>query len=174
MVSVSSRLPDQELREEDLQAWASILPEPTEKEMRKRLLEAARTSFECFRDKRERTGQLVSLYSLHVADILALLDLDDETLTAAIIYRCVIESCVDEAVLEQRNQPQVASMVHDLIRIHGLSPGVLGGHADKSEENAENIRRMLLGISKDVRVVIILLAERLHLMRRLQYLPEEL
>lgn len=172
MVSRVSLLPGDQLDQASLAAWIKRLPEATDKESDKSLREAINLCVEQLADLKDKTGQQLSLYTLHVADLLIDLEMDDETITAALLYRIVGNRLKSIEEIEAQFGKVVAGLVNDLLMIQKLSPGVLSDREVKGEEHSENLRRMLLGISSDVRTVLILLVERVHLMRRLGNLDD--
>lgn len=174
MVAVSKHLPDERLTQAELDNWLACLPPPQASDKREQLLNAVQLVMDVFGDEVERTGQQLALYILHVADLLAHFELDDGTLTAAILYRVFSAEHCSEQELRENYSERVVNRVVDLARIQRLTPGVLAAREEEGEEHSENLRRMLLAISNDVRVLLIILAERVHLMRRLGYLPEQI
>ncbi|MEN8212919.1 MAG: bifunctional (p)ppGpp synthetase/guanosine-3',5'-bis(diphosphate) 3'-pyrophosphohydrolase [Pseudomonadota bacterium] len=169
MVTVSRRLPEEHLDSDAIDTWLTLLPPAEDAEVRDRLCEAAHAVLDLFAEEQERSGQQLALYILHVADILAQFDMDDETLIAAMLHRALSAGMIDQQTLQQRYGEAVAQRILSLDRIHQLTPGVLADREVKGEGHSENLRRMLLGLSSDVRVIMIMLAERVHLMRRQKY-----
>ena len=174
MVSIATTLPDERLTTAELEKWFSELPPASDKVLRKRLLAACELARERLGDEVERTGQPVFLYALNVADILARLGMDDETLAAAVLHRLVSRELIGSDDLKERFGPDVGHMVDDMVRIERLVPGVLAARETAKGDYSENLRRMFLDMSNDVRVILILLTERVHLMRRLRHLPEKI
>ncbi|KAA6182570.1 bifunctional (p)ppGpp synthetase/guanosine-3',5'-bis(diphosphate) 3'-pyrophosphohydrolase [Thiohalocapsa marina] len=138
-----------------------------------RLLDAAcALMIACRGDYRLETGETEARHRLSTADILFGLRMDAETLCAALLNGCLGRDGVTEAQLGERFGPGIASMVADLGRIGQLT-NVDRIIAEKDQrEHEENLRRLLLGIAEDVRVVLVVLAERLHLMRSAKALPD--
>jgi GTP pyrophosphokinase len=167
MVAVTKRLPDDGLTEADVEGWLDSLPSVQEPARRAQLVRAVHATLNAFGDEKERTGQQLVLYILHVADLLVHFELDDETLTAAVLYRGFSAGHFSEQELGDGYSEVIVKRVHDLARIQRLTPGVLAAREEEGEEHSENLRRMLLAISNDVQVLLIILAERVHLMRRL-------
>ena len=167
MVTVTNRLPDDGLTEADVEAWLDALPSAQEPGKRAQLVRAVHATLSAFGNERERTGQQLVLYILHVADLLVHLELDDETLTAAVLYRGFSAGHFSEQELQESYSDIIVKRVHVLERIQRLTPGVLAAREEEGEEHSENLRRMLLAISNEVQVLLIILAERVHLMRRL-------
>ena len=174
MVAVTKRLPDERLTEADVEEWINALPPPQERDKREHLVRAVHATLDVFHDETERTGQQLVLYILHVADLLVHFELDDDTLTAAILYRAFSAGHISEQKLADNYSEVVVSRVHDLARIQRLTPGVLAAREEEGKGHSENLRRMLLAISNDVQVLLIVLAERVHLMRRLGNLPQKI
>ena len=172
MVAVTRRLPEDHLDSDAVDAWLALLPQPEDAEIRRKLGEAAHSVLDLFGKQEERSGQQLALYILHVADILAQFDLDDSTLIAAILHRTLSAHIFDHDTLQQRYGESVARRIQSLDKIHQLTPGVLADREEKGEEHSENLRRLLLGLSGDVRVIMVMLAERVHLMRRQESFSE--
>ena len=172
MVAVSTRLPDEHLTNDAIDAWLSLLPPAEDADIRRKLGDAAHSVLDLFAEQEERSGQQLALYILHVADILAQFDLDDNTLIAAILHRTLSAGMSDHDSLQQRYGESVAQRIQSLDKIHQLTPGVLADLEEKGEGHSENLRRLLLGLSNDVRVIMVMLAERVHLMRRQEFFSE--
>lgn len=174
MVSVVSNLPyGDQLDSQDIAAWLdSIAPGRSEEELTL-LREACDLAVQVHEGELQDSGESTMRYLLSVADILANLGLDHETLAAAILHDALAAPEVDVALLRRRFGEGVAGMVEDMARI-GLVAGIQRDMVKESEvQHAENLRRMLLSIADDVRVVLIVLAEYLHDMRTLKHMPEE-
>ena len=176
MVGIATRLPSATVDRAGAEAWLANLPVTATAApgARQRLTWACERLLDDFADDVERTGQTVALYALHVADILAEFGMDDEILCAALLHRLLSSGHLDEAAIEAQFGEQVLAMVASMVRIGRLVPGVLAAREKHKTDDPEKLRRMLLDISSDVRVLLILLAERVHLMRRLKHLPEDI
>ncbi|RMF85809.1 MAG: bifunctional (p)ppGpp synthetase/guanosine-3',5'-bis(diphosphate) 3'-pyrophosphohydrolase, partial [Nitrospirae bacterium] len=114
-----------------------------------------------------RSGEPFLIHPLEVARIVADLHLDDVTIAAALLHD-VIEDC--DVTLEDLRREfgrEIAQIVAGLTRIKEIS------FTSPQEEQAENFRKMLVAMAEDIRVLIIKLADRLHNMRTLEYLPRE-
>jgi GTP pyrophosphokinase len=110
--------------------------------------------------------------ALSVADILHDLEMDDETLAAAVLQISGIPLLPAKVLAEFKQT--VAAMLQDLKKIGAVAEMKFEFGQEGVQEHAENLRRMLLTIADDVRVVVIILAERLHLMRLLKKTDGEL
>ncbi|HEX5844237.1 MAG TPA: GTP diphosphokinase [Pseudomonas sp.] len=112
---------------------------------------------------------------LEIAEILADLKLDQDSLVAAVIYRCVREGKVPLALVHQRFGPVVAKLVEGVLRMAAISASlnprdslVLG-----SQAQVENLRKMLIAMVDDVRVALIKLAERTCAIRAVKHADDE-
>src|SRR5690606_21527804 len=112
---------------------------------------------------------------LEIAEILADLKLDQESLVAAVIYRGVREGKVTLAVVHQRFGPIVAKLIEGVLRMAAISASlnprdslVLG-----SQAQVENLRKMLVAMVDDVRVALIKLAERTCAIRAVKHADDE-
>lgn len=119
------------------------------------------------------TGETQVRHSLSTADTLVGLRMDADTLVAALLNGCPGRLDVTEEQLGERFGSAISSMVGDLHRIGQITSLDSVIAAKDLDEHEENLRRLLLGIAADVRVVLIVLAERLHLMRSIKGLAEE-
>lgn len=101
-----------------------------------------------------------------VCDILIDLGFDVATLCAALLHDTVEDTYVTDAQLREEFGDEIANLVQGVTKLDKLQ------FASKEEEQAENIRKMFFAMAKDIRVIIIKLADRLHNMRSLHYLSE--
>lgn len=112
---------------------------------------------------------------LEMAQILANLQLDDETLVAAILYRSFREAKISEMEISQNFNETIAGLVIGVQRMAVISS--LSNHTDDSvfglpsDEQAENVRKMLIAIVDDVRIALIKLAERTCAIRAVKNAP---
>ena len=130
-----------------------------------------RRAFEFARDAHagqcRKSGEPFIIHPIEVGIILADLRMDAETITAALLHDTVEDTDVTLDELRKKFGEDVALMVDGVTKI-GLVPLV-----SKEEQQAENIRKILMAMSKDIRVIIIKLADRLHNMRTLAARPPE-
>ncbi|MFZ1574872.1 MAG: bifunctional (p)ppGpp synthetase/guanosine-3',5'-bis(diphosphate) 3'-pyrophosphohydrolase [Chromatiaceae bacterium] len=152
--------------------WLAALPEQYGEGDRARLHDACALLLGCRGRQTLETGETQVRYRLATADILAGMRQDADTLIAALLNGCLEAGDMTEEGLSQRFGPGIGRMVGDLRRI-GLLANVEAVIAAKEQDrHEENLRRLLLGIAEDVRVVLVVLAERLHLMRSIKDLDE--
>ncbi len=175
MVTTSSRLPEgDEITPEDVAHWVERLPVELSAEDRKYLGQAAQLALQADAGLTTLCGESQLRHALSVAEILADMGMDRETVAAAILLGCLGGKTV---TLEQIAKPLGANasrMVDDLTRIGTLTDLSSEVKPGDEEEHAENLRRLLLGIAEDVRVVLVVVAQQLHLMRSARSLSPEL
>jgi GTP pyrophosphokinase len=174
MVSVSSVLPAEGMADEPaVEGWLASLSGPRGPDDIAFLRAACAEARALFGSAVEPSGQDKLLYRLHVADILNALALDRATLAVAILHGAAGFPGYDAERVRTRLGEAVAGMLRDLERI-GAVATVGGPQPDQAEsEHTENLRRMLLSIAEDVRVVLVVLAERLQAMRTLKRLARD-
>lgn len=153
--------------------WLAALPENYPAEDRARLADACDMLVSCRGDLTLDTGETQVRHLLSTADILARLRMDADTLIAALLNGCLARPDIDEERLAERFGPGIARMVGDLARIDQIANVDAVIAAKDQIEHEENLRRLLLSIAEDVRVVLVVLAERVHLMRSIKSLDEE-
>jgi len=124
-------------------------------------------------DSTAETGESCLQHGLAIADILADLEVDQETLAAAIIYESVqyTELSIDD-VAEQLG-PNIARLVKGIKKMSAMSNLQALDKYSQNKQQLENVRKMLLAMVDDARVVLIKLAERLCVLRSSSPMPEE-
>ena len=115
-----------------------------------------------------KSGEAYIIHPLWVGIILADLEMDKETITAGILHDVVEDTVMTEDEIRQEFGDEVALLVDGVTKL-----GRLSYSADKLEVQAENLRKMFLAMARDIRVIIIKLADRLHNMRTLQFMKPE-
>ena len=124
-------------------------------------------------DQRRASGEPYISHTVAVAEILAGLRLDAETLVAAILHDVVEDTEVPLARIEQEFGRGVARLVDGVTKMGLIDAQVPEGRGSRERLKAESLRKLLLAMAEDVRVVLIKLADRLHNMRTLKYLEPD-
>jgi GTP pyrophosphokinase len=119
------------------------------------------------KDQTRASGEPYLIHPLSVAQILADLKLDVVTVSTGLLHDVVEDTLVTLDTIRAYFGPEVAHLVSGVTKISNL------GKVSKEEAQAENLRRMVLAMVDDIRVVLVKLADRLHNMRTLGFLPEE-
>lgn len=116
------------------------------------------------KDRRESRGEPYIIHPLCVAIILAELELDKESIIAGLLHDVVEDTVMTSEDVEKEFGSEVALLVDGVTKLTQLNY-----EHDKIEVQAENLRKMFLAMAKDIRVIMIKLADRLHNMRTMQY-----
>jgi GTP pyrophosphokinase len=136
---------------------------------------AYKTAYDAHKDQVRKSGEPYIIHPLCVAIILADLELDKETIVAGLLHDVVEDTIMTDQEISEQFGSDVALLVDGVTKLEKLNfHGEHGNYdkdAEKLERQAENLRKMFLAMAKDIRVILIKLADRLHNMRTLQHMP---
>jgi guanosine-3',5'-bis(diphosphate) 3'-pyrophosphohydrolase len=117
--------------------------------------------------QKRASGESYLVHPLEVANILADMRLDEVSVATGLLHDVVEDTLVELGTIRKYFGEEIAHLVDGLTKIAQIS------NISREEQQAENVRKMLLAMVDDVRVVLIKLADRLHNMRTLHFLPPE-
>ena len=126
---------------------------------------AYRIAKEAHKDQARKSGEPYIIHPLWVGIILADLEMDKETIVAGMLHDAVEDTAMTLDDITKEFGEEVALLVDGVTKL-----GQLSYSQDKLEVQAENLRKMFLAMAKDIRVIIIKLADRLHNMRTLEFM----
>ena len=139
---------------------------------------AYRVAFNAHDGQVRKSGEAYIIHPLCVSIILSELELDKETIAAGLLHDVLEDTIMTEQEMIDEFGEDVYLLVDGVTKLQHLHltnnvKGPKDKNADRLEMQAENLRKMFLAMAKDIRVIMIKLADRLHNMRTLQYQSEE-
>ena len=118
-------------------------------------------------DQKRKSGEPYIIHPTNVAYTIAELGLDEQTICAALLHDVVEDTDAGYEDIEKEFGTEIAEMVDGVTKLKLIQ------HASIEENQVENYRKMFLAMGKDIRVIIIKLADRLHNMRTLEFLKRD-
>ena len=131
------------------------------------IMKAYNLAKEKHKDQKRGSGEPYIIHPLNVAYILADIGLDDSTICAALLHDVVEDTDITDADLRKMFGNEIADMVAGVTKLSRIQ------FATVEEQQVEDYRKMFLAMGKDIRVILIKLADRLHNMRTLKYLKRD-
>ena len=160
---------EQEQIKEAFEDLLKSLRKETSKENRQKIKEAFEFANEAHKGVKRRSGEPYILHPLAVAKIAVKeIGLGTTSVISALLHDVVEDTVMTDEEIKQEFGAEVALLVDGVTKL-----GQLSYDADKVEVQAENLRKMFLAMAKDIRVILIKLADRLHNMRTLKYMTPE-
>ncbi|MDH5572660.1 MAG: GTP diphosphokinase [Gammaproteobacteria bacterium] len=158
----------------DVESWLTAIESTRNQKDAALIRKACQYSQQAHAGQTRLSGEAYFLHSLAVANILAELKLDAETICAAILHDVVEDTHITLDDIQTQFSPAIAQLVDGVTKMDIISTlRTIDLNQQKENLQAENLRKMLLAMAEDVRVVLIKLADRLHNMRTLGALTSD-
>ncbi len=125
-------------------------------------------AYEAHKDQKRRSGEPYIIHPVAVAQILSDMGMDSDSVCAALLHDVVEDTEMTDEEIRKMFGKDVELLVEGVTKL-----GQIPLSSSKEEQQSENVRKMFLAMSEDIRVIIIKLADRLHNMRTLKFMPEE-
>lgn len=130
------------------------------------IIEAYNFAKEAHSGQKRKSGEDFFIHPLHVSLILAELKMDEETIIASLLHDVIEDTEVSKDEIEEKFGEVIAQLVDGVTKLGKIH------YESKEKLQAENLRKMFLAMAEDIRVILIKLADRLHNLRTLQFMPD--
>ena len=172
MVYVDSQFSEDQLTTaEQLDRWLHSLGYSEENPETARIRHAFNVANDAHGEQKRASGEPYVNHVMAVAEILVQLHLDTDAIIAAILHDVVEDTHITLGNIEDLFGSQIAKLVDGVTKMSVIEGQDLSSKGTKEHLHAESLRKLLLAMAEDVRVVLIKLADRLHNLRTLKYLP---
>lgn len=131
-----------------------------------KIIDAYYIAEDAHKDQKRSSGEPFIVHPVQVAHILMDLGLDADTVAAGLLHDVIEDTDVELDEIEDKFGHEIAMLVDGVTKLGRIE------YKTKEEQQAESLRKMLLAMAKDIRVIIIKLADRLHNLRTLEYVDE--
>ncbi|HHJ12972.1 MAG TPA: GTP diphosphokinase [Gammaproteobacteria bacterium] len=175
MVARAETTTPSDVRSLDLDAWLDTVGSGRDEAARHMIRAALDCARQAHRDQVRASGEPYLVHCLSVAEIVHHLQLDHEAVAAALLHDVVEDTDISLDALRAGFGDAVAQLVDGVTKMGRIGEirEPITEQQKRDQDHAENVRKLLLAMAEDVRVVLIKLADRLHNMRTLRYLAPE-